>query len=40
MNESDARGEDDLGRRAAEVMWFEAAFEGVDGGRCTDCEGY
>ena len=40
MNESDARGEDDLGRREAEVMCFEAAFEGVDGGRCTDSEGY
>jgi len=40
MNESDARGEDDLGRREAEVMWFKAAFEGVDGGRCKDYEGY
>jgi len=31
MNESDARGEDDLDRREAEVMCFQAAFEGVDG---------
>ena len=40
MNESDARGEDDPGRREAEVMCFWAVFEGVDGGRCTDCERY
>jgi len=40
MNKSDAQGEDDLGRREAEVMCFKDVFEGVDGGRCTDCEGY
>jgi len=39
MNESDERGEDDLDMREAEEMCFKAAFEGVDGGRCTDCEG-
>jgi len=39
MNESDARGEDDRDRREAEVMCFYAAFEGVNGSRCTDCEG-
>jgi len=39
MNEYDAPG-DDLDRREAGIMCFQAAFEGVDGGRCTDCEGY
>jgi len=28
MNESDTRGEDDLDGREAEVMSFQAAFEG------------
>jgi hypothetical protein len=40
VNESDAQGEDDLGRREAEAMFFWAAFEGVNGRRCTDCKGY
>jgi len=40
MNESDAQGEYDHGRREAEVMCFYAAFECVNDGRCTDCEGY
>jgi hypothetical protein len=40
MNESDARGEDDLGGREAEVMCFEVSFEGVNGTGCTDCKGY
>jgi len=37
-NKSDAWGEDDLGRREAEVICFRL-FEGVGGERCTDCEG-
>jgi hypothetical protein len=40
MNESDAGGEDDQGRREAEVMCIQVAFEGVNDRRCTDCKGY
>jgi hypothetical protein len=36
MNKSDARGEDDLGRREAEVLCFQAAFEGVNGSMVGD----
>jgi hypothetical protein len=40
MIDSGAREEDDLGRREAEVMCFQAALEGVNSSRCTDCKGY
>ena len=38
MNESAARGEDDLRKGKAEVMCFYTAFGGVDVDRCLDCE--
>ena len=38
--ESDARGEDDLSGREAEVMRFQAALEGVNGWGRTDFKGY
>ena len=36
MDESDARKEDDIGRREAEVMCFLAAFEGINGSMVGD----
>ena len=38
--ESDARGEDDLIGREAEVMRFEVALEGVNGWGGTDFKRY
>ena len=38
--ESDARGEDDLSGREAEIMRFEVALEGINGWGTTDFKRY
>ena len=38
--ESDARGEDDLSGREAEVMRFQVALEGINGWGRTDFKRY